>query len=82
MDEVTGMTTLDMIDVHCKADRVRSRYHHLEQMMDQMYQASDADGDQAELQRPIELIGYEHAECGADLKAILRLVRVKNSQLE
>ena len=75
MSEVAGMTKLDMIDVRCKAERVSSRYHHLEQMMEQMRQASDGDGDQAELQRLIELIGYEHAECGADLKAILRLVR-------
>ena len=75
MVEEAKMTRLDMLDVHCKAERVMSDYRHLGELVAQMCQASDGDGDPNELSRLIELIGHKHAECSTDLKAIRRLIK-------
>ena len=75
MVESAKMTPLDAFDVHCKAERVMSGYQYLEDMMAQIIQASEGDGNPDELSRLIDLISHKHAECGAELKAIRRLVK-------
>lgn len=68
------MTELDMRDVHRNSERVKEYYQRLGELAAQMYQASDGDGDQTELDRLTKTIRHEHAKCGASLKAIYRLV--------
>ncbi|MCR5700254.1 MAG: hypothetical protein K6G49_02370 [Candidatus Saccharibacteria bacterium] len=72
MNEGMGMAKLDSLDVQRHAERTMERYQYLGQLMEEVVQASN-NGDRAEIGRLIDMISHKHAECSADIKAIMRL---------
>ena len=75
MSKGVELTKLDISDVRRHAEHAKDYYQRLSEAMSQVCQASDDGNGRGELDVLIQEAGRKHAECGADIKAIMRLVK-------
>lgn len=75
MVEEAKIVKPDMFEVQYNIERIILHYQYLGKLATMAYhQASKDDNDPKELSRLINMMGHKHAECGADLKAVRRLI--------
>ncbi len=75
MIEGKEMTSLDMFDMRRKTEKIILDYRRLYNLLVKLKSASNENADLNELKKLVVEIGKNHAKCGADLKAIYRLVK-------
>ena len=68
------LTSLELFDLQDKSKRLKGRYESLSQLAALMSQSTASEEGLSQLEDLVRKVNRKHAECSADLEAILRII--------